>query len=164
MDLSFGKSTKATYRIVVHIHGEEREGRSVQAHHATAGFHGITATIPTEFSQTEGELWGKLVIRIEVKDTNFVFGFAGKVVVITSEKSINVDFWGELALYPYTQAADGNIGNTAYSCTIDKSIGIGINISCPKGCRYIGFDVGLAILTEVFSKVLLAPHHRGRKC
>ena len=158
MDLSFGKSTKATYHIVVHIYGEEREGRSVQAHHATAGFHGITATIPTEFSQTEGELWGKLVIRIEVKDTNFVFGFAGKVVVVTSEKSIYIDPWGELALYPYTQAADRDIGNTTYSCTIDHGVGVGIYVSCPKSSRYTGLNVGLAVLAKVFPEVLLAPH------
>ena len=29
LDLSFGKDTKATYRIVIYIHSKEREGRPI---------------------------------------------------------------------------------------------------------------------------------------
>ena len=151
MDLSFSESTKATYRIVVHVHGKEREGRSVQAHHATAGLHSVTATIPSKLTQTEGELRGKLVVGIEVKDADFVFGFAGKVVVVTSEKSIYIDPWGELTLHAYTQAADRDIGNTAYPRSIDHGVGVGIYVSCPKGSRYTRLDVSFSVFAKIFS-------------
>ena len=51
--LSLSESTEATDGIIVFVHGEEREARCIQPHHATAGFHSVATVIPAKFSQSK---------------------------------------------------------------------------------------------------------------
>ena len=46
--LVLSESTEATDGIIVFVHGEEREARCIQPHHATAGFHSVATAIPAK--------------------------------------------------------------------------------------------------------------------